>query len=511
MLPGLGGGWRGAGRDASLGGMGRDIQAIKISGEDRRNYRDKLRRSLDVFARMLREHLFEANPTQVGLEIELNLVDEDGQPSMRNADVLEAIADPAWSTELGQFNLEINVPPRRLEGDAAAGLEEEVRGSLNAADAKARTTGSRTVMIGILPTLRKDDMHEENLSANARYRVLNEQIFAARGEDMTIEIDGTEQLLAHADSVAPEAACTSVQLHIQVTPDAFASYWNAAQAVCGVQVAVAANSPFLFGKQLWHETRITLFEQSTDTRPDELKQQGVRPRVWFGERWITSVFDLFEENIRYFPALLPICEDEDPLAVLDQGKTPELAEMCLHNGTVYRWNRPIYDTVDGRPHLRVENRVLPAGPTVADIAANAAFYYGLVRVLAEEQRPVWTQLSFATAGENLHVAARHGLEAQLYWPGLGEVPVAELVLRRLLPMAREGLAHWGVDTADADRLLGIIEQRCLTGRTGAAWQIAAVARAERGGASRAEALRLMTQRYIDLMHTNEPVHTWPDG
>jgi hypothetical protein len=490
--------------------MGRDIQAIKISGEDRRNYRDKLRRSLDVFARMLREHLFEANPTQVGLEIELNLVDSDGQPSMRNAEVLEAIADPAWGTELGQFNLEINVPPRRLEGDAAAGLEAEVRGSLNAADIKARTTGSRTVMIGILPTLRKDDMHEENLSANARYRVLNEQIFAARGEDLQIEIDGTEQLLVHADSVAPEAACTSVQLHIQVTPEAFASYWNAAQAVCGVQVAVAANSPFLFGKQLWHETRITLFEQSTDTRPDELKQQGVRPRVWFGERWITSVFDLFEENIRYFPALLPICEDEDPLSVLDQGLTPELAEMCLHNGTVYRWNRPIYDTVDGRPHLRVENRVLPAGPTVADIAANAAFYYGLVRMLAEEQRPVWTQLSFATAGENLHEAARRGLEAQLYWPGLGEIPVTELVLRRLLPMAREGLGRWGVDTADADRLLGIIEQRCLTGRTGAAWQIAAVKRAEQAGASRAEALRLMTQRYIDLMHTNEPVHTWPD-
>ena len=157
---------------------------------------------------------------------------------------------------------------------------------------------------------------------------------------MRIAIEGPEQLLTHADSITPEAACTSVQLHVQVSPDAFASYWNAAQAIAGVQVALAANSPFLFGRQLWHETRITLFEQATDTRPDELKQQGVRPRVWFGERWITSVFDLFEENIRYFPALLPLCEDEDPLAVLDGGGMPELAEMSLHNGTVYRWNRP---------------------------------------------------------------------------------------------------------------------------------------------------------------------------
>jgi hypothetical protein len=282
--------------------------------------------------------------------------------------------------------------------------------------------------------------------------------------------------------------------------------------VAGVQVALAANSPYLFGRELWQETRIPLFAQATDTRPQELQVQGVRPRVWFGERWITSVFDLFEENIRYFPALLPICEDEDPLAVLDAGGCPQLAEMSLHNGTIYRWNRPVYAVVDGKPHLRVENRVLPAGPSVADVMANAAFYYGLVRTLAEAQRPIWTQMSFATAEENLHEAARHGMDAQLYWPGVGEVPVTELVLRRLLPMARQGLDQWGVDSVLSDRLLGIIEQRCLTGRTGAAWQIAAVSSlSSRNGTSRAEALRLMTQAYIEHMHTNDPVHTWPEN
>src|SRR5580704_10143025 len=479
--------------------MGRDIQAITITGEDRRKYRDKVRRSLDAFARMLRERVFDENPSMVGQEIELNLVDARGMPSMRNADVLDAIADPAWATEVGQFNLEINVPPRNLDGDAFAGLEREVRADMNAAEAKARGVGSHLVMIGILPTLSEQDVNQEAMSANERYRVLNDQIFAARGEDMRIAIDGAEQLLTHADSITPEAACTSVQLHVQVSPDGFASYWNAAQAIAGVQVALGANSPYLFGRQLWHETRITLFEQATDTRPDELKEQGVRPRVWFGERWITSVFDLFEENLRYFPALLPICEAEDPLAVLDDGAIPTLAEMSLHNGTIYRWNRPVYGIVYGTPHLRVENRVLPAGPTIADVMANAAFYYGLVRALADTQRPVWTQMSFATAAENLQGGARHGMDARLYWPGLGEVPVAELVLRRLLPLAREGLAGWGVDPADADRLLGVVEQRCLTGRNGATWQIATTrAISEQTGADRPEALRQMTERYIEL-------------
>jgi Glutamate-cysteine ligase family 2(GCS2) len=401
------------------------------------------------------------------------------------------------------------VPPRELTGDAVVGLEEEIRQSLNHGDGRARGLGSRIVMIGILPTLRKSDVTAETMSANERFRVLNEQIFAARGEDMQIEIEGAEQLLTHSDSITPEAACTSVQLHVQVSPETFAAYWNAAQAMSGVQVALAANSPFLFGRQLWHETRITLFEQATDTRPDELKRQGVRPRVWFGERWITSVFDLFEENIQYFPALLPITEAEDPVAMLEQGGCPELAEMSLHNGTIYRWNRPVYAVVDGKPHVRVENRVLPAGPSVADVMANAAFYYGLVRVLAESERPVWTQMSFAAAAENLQAASRHGLAATLYWPGLGEVPVAELVLRRLLPMARDGLDRWGVASRHADRLLGIIEQRCLTGRNGATWQIATTSALAERGASRDEALRGMTQRYIEYMHTNEPAHGWP--
>ena len=492
--------------------MGRDVPAMVISQADRRAYREKVRHCLDVLARMLRESRFETEPQQVGLEIELNLVDEDGWPSMKNTDVLSAIADPGWDTELGQFNLEINVPPRQLAGAALGELEHLVRGSLNHADQQARQAGSRLAMIGILPTLRESDVDERAISTNPRYRLLNEQIFAARGEEMDISIKGVgkERLDTFIDTIAPEAACTSVQFHLQVSPETFGSYWNAAQALAGVQVALAANSPFLFTKELWAETRITLFQQATDTRPEELKVQGVRPRVWFGERWITSVFDLFEENLRYFPALLPLCDDEDPAAVLDAGEAPQLAELTLHNGTVYRWNRPVYAVTAGQPHLRVENRVLPAGPTVADTFANAAFYYGLIRTLAEAERPVWTQLSFAAANENLLTAARDGIEARLYWPGLGEVPVTELVLRRLLPLAREGLRRWGADGAEADRLLGIIEQRCLTSRNGATWQAAAVhALEDSRHIDRPEALRQMTLRYLEHMHSNEPVHSWP--
>ena len=346
------------------------------------------------------------------------------------------------------------------------------------------------------------------MSANPRYRLLNEQIFAARGEEMRISIEGADRLLTHIDTITPEAACTSVQCHLQVSPEAFGSYWNAAQAIAGAQVAVAANSPFLFGRELWRETRLTLFEQATDTRPDELKHQGVRPRVWFGERWITSVFDLFEENLRYFPALLPLVDDEDPAAALDNGQAPQLAELTLHNGTIYRWNRPVYAVVNGLPHLRVENRVLPAGPTVVDMLANSAFFYGMLRGLSEADNPLWTAMDFGVAEANFLAAALDGIDARLYWPGAGEVTARELVLDTLLPIAEEGLRRWGVDAEVRDRFLGVIEGRARTGRNGASWQVSTVRALQDGGMTRPAALAEMLRRYCEHMHANEPVHTW---
>jgi hypothetical protein len=490
--------------------VGQEVSATVFSREDRQRYRQKVRTNLDVFARMLSEARFDPEERSFGLEIELNLTDEAGDPAFANARALEAIADADFQTELGQFNIEINIPPRILEGEVFTELEEAIRLSLNRADERARPVGAHMMIIGILPTVGEQHLTAESFSEGQRYRLLNEQIFAERGEDLEIAIAGVDRLATFADTIAPEAACTSVQLHLQVAPERFADHWNAAQAIAGPQVAVAANSPFFFGRELWRETRIALFEQATDTRPDELKAQGVRPRVWFGERWITSIFDLFEENVRFFPALLPVCEPEDPVEVLERGDTPELPELRLHNGTIYRWNRPIYDTVRGRPHLRVENRLLPAGPTVTDVLANAAFYYGLVRTLVSEERPLWSQMSFSAAEENFHTAARDGIAANVYWPGVGEVPVAELVLRRLLPAAHAGLEDAGVAAADRDRLLGTIERRCVTMQNGATWQADTFHKLyEQEKLDRADALRRMTVLYREHMHANEPVHDWP--
>jgi hypothetical protein len=357
-----------------------------------------------------------------------------------------------------------------------------------------------------------EHFHTEWMSANARYAALNESVFAARGEDLVLDIASpteADRVSAYADTIAPESACTSVQLHLQVSPQDFAATWNAAQTLLAPQVAIGANSPYLFGKQLWAETRTELFLQATDTRSIELKNQGVRPRVFFGERWVTSIFDLFEENVRYFPALLPELSDEDPQAVLEAGGVPALAELKLHNGTVYRWNRPIYDTHGDRPHLRVENRVLPAGPSIIDVMANAVFYYGALRMLTQEDRPLWTRMSFVAAEDNFFSGARDGIESRLYWPGRGEIPVTELVLRHLLPLAHEGLTQWGVAPEVRDRYLSVIEGRCLSGRNGASWQIETTRRLEERGLTRHEALRQMLVAYAENMHANAPVHTWP--
>jgi hypothetical protein len=490
--------------------LGKDLAVSDFSRENQARYRQKVHRCLDVLARMLDEVPFDTENRLTGLEIEINLMNAAGEPAMCNAEILSDLGDPTFKPELGQFNLELNAPPRAISGNGFGDYERDLLATLGRADDRAGKSDSTIVLIGSLPTLKPYHLVLSNVSANERYRALNASMAGARGEKFTVDIHGVERLQTANDSILSEAACTSVQFHMQVPPDRFAAHWNASQALAGVQVAIGANSPYVHGRRLWDETRIVLFEQATDTRPDELKAQGVRPRVWFGERWITSVFDLFEENVRYFPPLLPILDDEDPVAVLNAGGVPRLGELRLHNGTVYRWNRPVYDIMNDRPHVRVENRVLPSGPTVVDMLANAAFYFGLARQLAEEERPIWTQLSFATARDNFRCGARRGIEAVLQWPRVGAAPVTELARRWLLPKAYAGLDRFGVDPVHRDRLLGIIEERCRTGRNGAVWQTEAVWAAEhRRGLDRDAAVRDMLLRYSKLQNTNEPVHTWP--
>jgi gamma-glutamyl:cysteine ligase YbdK (ATP-grasp superfamily) len=485
---------------------------------DLQRYRDKTQRCLDALAQMLAGDNFAAGPERMGLELELNLVDDNVDPAMANQMVLEHIDDPAFQTELGQHNIEINVAPRPLAADEALELERELRAGLNTANDAAHTAGVGLVMIGILPTLRPDHFDQRWMSSKSRYAILNRQILATRSEDLELDIEGVplaggkpERLLCAVDSILPESGCTSAQLHLQIGPNQFAAHWNAAQALAGVQVAVAANSPFLLGHALWHETRIPLFEQATDTRSPELRNQGVRPRVWFGERWITSILDLYEENVRYFSPLLPEIHDEDPVAMLEAGAAPSLAELRLHNSTVWRWNRPVYDVANGVPHLRIENRVLPAGPTVIDVLANAAFFFGAMRGLVEAEPPVWSEMSFQAAQDNLYAGARLGMDARLYWPHIGWVRPDELVLRKLLPLAHDGLRKCGMSDAARERYLAVIEQRCTARRTGSSWQRATVQALADRGADRPSALTGMLRSYVEHMHSNLPVHAWPAG
>jgi gamma-glutamyl:cysteine ligase YbdK (ATP-grasp superfamily) len=495
--------------------MGRDIESTEFSREDRLRYREKVKANLSALAELVAQDRFESGRRMAGVEMEVNLTDGNGQVMAVNQELLRRIASSDFQTELAQFNIEFDIHPRPLAGDVLRQIEDELRLSLNRAQAQAEALDAQVVIIGILPTLTDFDVTEQNITANPRYKALNDAILAARGEDILIHIEGVETLETTMNSITVEGSCTSMQLHLQVDPNEFATYWNAAQVLSAPLVAVAANSPFLFGKQLQHETRIALFQQAIDTRTEELASQGVRPRVWFGEKWLREgIFELFDENVRYFSALLPVCDEEDPHEVLRAGDIPHLPELTLHNGTIYRWNRPVYEVARGRPHMRVENRVLPAGPTVIDAVANTALYYGLLSALTSSDDPLWEHMSFETATDNFFAAAHSGLGAKLYWPRVSaEVPVTELLLKHLLPLARQGLRRWDVDTADVDHYLGIIEQRVLAGQNGASWQIATHRRlVAQHGLGRQEAAGELFRRYQKLSQAGAPVHSWPvDG
>jgi gamma-glutamyl:cysteine ligase YbdK (ATP-grasp superfamily) len=497
--------------------MGRDIETSVFTRDDRLRFRQKVKADLAALRDLVDSGCFEMGRRTCGVEMEVYITDHRGAAVPMNGPLLESIASSDFQTELAQFTIEFDVKPRLLTGHVFDTIDTELRRSLNHAHDIAEELGARVMIIGILPTLTDGDFTEDRMSTNRRYKALNDMILDSRGEHVQIDIRGSERLEATSTSILFEAACTSMQLHLQVDPHDFGLYWNAAQMLSAPLVAVAANSPFFLGRQLHHETRIALFEQAIETRSEELAQQGVRPRVWFGEKWLDDgegLWDLFDENVRYFPALLPLCDDEDPAAMIAAGEVPALRELALHNGTIYRWNRPVYEVVRGRPHMRIENRVLPAGPSVPDCVANAAFFYGLLHGLVSCPRPhVWEQVSFATAADNFYAAARDGLGARLYWPRVDpQVPVPELILRHLLPLARDGLAEWGIDAGDIDYYLGIIAERTLSGMSGAGWQIATWQKLLHDDRlSREDAARELVHAYQKRSYASTPVHTWPVG
>lgn len=480
----------------------------RVRGEgDERAFTRALLHDLSAFERILSSPLVERGRRRVGVEQELFLVDAAGRPAPCSSDVLERLGDPRFTTELALFNLEANLPPVPLDGTFLRTVERMLGEILVRVRDAAAALGAEPLLVGILPTLRRSDLGPRNMSPEPRYRMLEEGVQRLRGGPVAILIRGTDELYTDTDSVMPESANTSIQLHLQVDPEDFAAHYNAAQALSAPLLAAATGSPLLLGRRLWKETRVALFERSVDARSGAQRARGQRPRVTFGESWVReSPVELFREDAARCRVLLVRDVDEDPLEMLDRGELPPLSALTLHNGTVWRWNRACLSFGQGVAQLRIENRVLPAGPTVLDETANAALFYGLLLGLPRQLGDVSRRMRFDDAKEGFLHAARHGLDARLPWMDGRRVGVRELLLDELLPLARVTLAELGVPVDDLDRYLGVIEERVRTERTLSRWLLDAV---EDGPGSRDVRVHAATRELMERERTGAPVHTWP--
>lgn len=495
--------------------MGEAIEPATRPPADEAAVQERLDRSIRALQRMIDEGSFDTHADTFGLEVELDLVDPLGRPRHVNADVLAALDRHDVQAELSQFNLEINMPARPTHGHVLRQLDAELAATLDAVTAVAQQWGARAVAVGTLPTLHADDLTAGHISANPRYPYLDATMAAVRNRAVRLDIAGRgrHHLGIETDSIAVQAAATSLQVHVRVLPAGFARFYNAAQSVSPALVAATGNSAYLLGRHLWHETRIPLIEQSLDIRANGTATSAEPPRVWMGDRWSATAVDVLADNVRRYVPLLPLVEPADPLAELDDSRIPALLELRRHSGSIWRWNRPVYDVQHGHPHLRIENRVMPSGPTATDMVANAALFLGLVRAVADREPPVSQGLDFRHVPRDLQQAARLGLDARLHWPGgsggVGVHTARRLLLDTLLPLAATGLEAWGVDRADVDHYLDIVRERVETRRTGAEWQSTTVERLLRRGVGHEAALREMVRLYAENARSHEPVHRWP--
>lgn len=460
--------------------------------------------------RMLAGDVFERGITRIGAEQEMFLIDPSSyRPTMKVMEMLERLGDSHFTTELGAFNLECNLDPRELGPGSLRALEDQLEGLLAKARAAGREVGAEIFLAGILPTLEQSDLAVANMAPVPRYAILADTLRRLRGEDFQLFIKGRDELTLRHGNVMLEAANTSFQFHLQVHPSQFARIYNIAQVATAPALAVGTFSPLFLGRRLWSETRIAVFTQAVDTRRGNIHQRVQRPRVHFGESWVDeSVLEIFRQDISAFRVLLTTELGEDPLAALDAGRIPDLKALRLHNGTVYRWNRACYGILNGVPHLRIENRVLPAGPSVLDEIANSAFWLGLVLALDKEAIDVRRHLRFDEAHDNFLAAARTGLKAQITWLDGRDWAVGDLVLQELAPRARQGLADAGLEAAEIDRYLGTIEERVAAQQNGSTWMIESLAGLGKAG-SAAERHGALVQCALDQQKGGQPVHTWP--
>jgi len=488
--------------------MGEQSVQDSFDAEKLRLFTRKVLRDLRAIEQMLDEGLFESGVSRIGAEQEMFLADADWRPSLLAMEILERINDPHFTTELGRFNLECNLDPIGLRGKALSKMEAQLTELLEKARKAAEKEGVSVILSGILPTLEKSDLSLENMTPMPRYFALNEAMNRLRGDHYHFRIKGRDELIVTHDNVMLESCNTSFQVHFQVSPEDFARLYNIAQAVTAPVMAAATNSPLLFGRQLWRETRIALFQQSIDTRAPTGYLREQSPRVSFGRDWVReSVTEIFKEDISRFRVLMSTEVEEDPFEVLASGKSPRLQALRLHNGTIYRWNRPCYGISKGRPHLRIENRVLPAGPTPIDEVANAALWFGLLNGVSHLYEDVTRVMDFAVARENFVAAARLGLGAHFTWPERENVPAQTLLLDELLPLAREGLKELELDSSDIDRYIGTVEERVRTLRTGSQWQVDSLDAMKCDGV-RSECLTALVAATASRQATGDPVHTW---
>lgn len=477
-------------------------------GDKERAFVRALLNDLAALERMLDGGRIESGVRRIGAEQEMFLVDRHMRPALVAQEVLSRACDPRLTTEIARFNLEANLTPRLLEGDCLRRMHDEVDEVIGVVRAGARELGADVLLAGILPTLRRGDLSLESITPSPRYRQLNDAVMRMRGGSLNVHIKGIDEVNVAADNIMLLSSNTSFQVHLQVGPEEFVGLYNMAQAVTAPVLAAAVNSPVWLGNRLWQETRLALFQHSADERSRPQVERQFPTRVGFGEGWLRrSVLELFREDVARFRVILTAESDEDPAEVLARGGVPRLKALTLHNGTVWWWNRPCYGVHEGRAHLRIENRVLPSGPTVLDEVANTAFFAGLMQSLPGVYGEIDKLMSFDDAKANFLAAARLGLNAQLTWVGGETLTAADLILERLIPLAREGLKASAIDAEDIDLYLGTIEERVRTGQTGAQWALRSLA-SHGGEGTREGRLRALAAGMLERQRTGEPVHRW---
>jgi len=480
------------------------------SAADMRRFTRHIMQDMRALEYMLDEDMFETDVQRIGAEQEMFLIDRNFQPASLAEEVLALSNDDRLVNELTRFNLEANLDPIVFDGSCFSELESKLNEMLDYVRSLTAQVDTDVVLAGILPTIHAWDLRIENMSPKERYYKLNDTIMSLKGGMAQYNMRGVDELFFQHDNIMVEGCNTSFQIHLQVTPDTFAHYYNIAQLVSAPLLAAAANSPVLFGKRLWHETRIALFQQAVDTRSSNLYLRDMSPRVHFGTEWVNeSVKEVFQEDIARFRVIMTT-EHEDPFEVLDKGGVPKLHALQLHNGTVYRWNRACYGISGDKPHLRIENRLVPSGPTVADEVANTAFWTGLVEGLARQVDDLRPLMDFDDAKSNFIGAARRGLASEIDWIDGRRYSPSKLIQGQLLDVARQGLQARGVDDTDIQRYLGIIDDRVASKQTGAQWQLSSLSTMKKkGNSSRAERLDALVSSMVKNQIQGEPGHLWP--